>query len=57
MGAWVATVLRDLFHDTGSPFSPPALSQPALSQPALGTADATRTGNAIAGGSHVLAGR
>jgi hypothetical protein len=45
MGAWVATVLRDLFHfhDTGSPFS----------RPAPPTAGATRTGNASAGGSHV----
>ena len=44
MGAWVATVLRDLIHDTGSPFTPPASR----------TADATRPGNAIAiaGGSH-----
>lgn len=40
MGAWVATVLRDLFHDTGNPCSPPR------------TADATRTGNVLAGGSH-----
>ena len=43
MGAWVATVLRGLFHHTGSPFSP----QPPR------TADATRTGNAIAGGHNV----
>jgi hypothetical protein len=42
MGAWVATVLRDLFHHTGSAFSPPAPL----------TADATPTGNEIAGGSH-----
>jgi hypothetical protein len=42
MGAWVATVLRDLFHDTDS-LSPPRTPR---------TADATLTGNAIAGGSH-----
>ena len=42
MGAWVATVLRDLFHDTDSP-SP--LRTPR-------TAGATPTGTAIAGGSH-----
>ena len=42
MGAWVATVLRDLFHDTGSPFSPPP----------PGTADAARPGNAFAGAGH-----
>ena len=42
MGAWVATVLRDLFHHTDSPFRPRTPR----------TADATRTGNAIAGGSH-----
>ena len=39
MGAWVATVLRDLFHDTGSPFSPPP----------PGRGDAARPGNAFAG--------
>ncbi len=40
MGAWVATVLRDLFHHTNRPFALPA-ARPA---------DATRTGNSIAGG-------
>ena len=43
MGAWVAAVLRDLFHETDSPFSPPA----ALA------ADAARAANAIAGGGNV----
>jgi hypothetical protein len=42
MGAWVTAVPRDLFHDTGSPVSPPTPL----------TADATQTGNATAGGSH-----
>jgi hypothetical protein len=41
MGAWVATVLRDLFHHVGRPFSPPA------AQPAGGT----RTGIALANAS------
>jgi hypothetical protein len=42
MGAWVTTVLRALFHATDSPFSP---STPPM-------AEATQTGNAIAGGCH-----
>lgn len=42
MGAWVATVLRGLFHDTDNPFPPLAPRR----------ADATRTGSVIAGGTH-----
>ncbi len=43
MGAWVATVLRDLLHHAGGRFAPPAPR----------AADATRTGNAIAERSNV----
>jgi hypothetical protein len=42
MGAWVTAVIHDLFHN----------SEGVVPQPTPRTADVTRTGNAIAGGSH-----
>jgi hypothetical protein len=44
MGAWVATVLRDLFHHTGSKASSPPAPRPA---------GVIQTGITMAGGSHV----